>query len=74
MVDRSKFDETDPEAKKAMLRFEEYVQACSLKQYLLDLSKIRLSQLNGSAFCLDMHTSEARQRGKNWQRLYALSA
>ena len=47
---------------------------CGLEANLLELIKVRASQINGCAFCLDMHTKDARAAGETEQRLYALSA
>lgn len=52
----------------------EYLSSCGLEHSLLELVKTRASQLNGCAFCLDMHTQDARAAGETEQRLYALSA
>jgi len=57
-----------------MRTFEEYVRGCGLDPVLLELIKIRASQLNGCAYCLDMHTQDARAHGESEQRLYALCA
>lgn len=56
-----------------MFALDEYVQKSGLEQSLRDLVNIRASQLNGCAFCLDMHSREARLHGESEQRLYALS-
>jgi len=61
-------------AARAMLGLEKYVQACGLEHSLLHLVKTRASQLNGCAYCIDMHTKDARAEGESEQRLYALSA
>ena len=62
-----------------MLDMERYIASCcepggSLERPLLELVKIRISQINGCAFCLDMHTKEARADSETEQRLYGLSA
>jgi AhpD family alkylhydroperoxidase len=62
-----------PRAREAMLGLESYVRASGLPRGLLELVKIRASQLNGCAYCLDMHTKDARAAGEREQRLYALS-
>ena len=61
-------------AMKPMYRLEEYLKKCGLKSSLLDLVKLRASQINGCAFCIDMHTKDARARGESEQRLYLLDA
>ena len=63
-----------PEAYKAMLVIEAYVRGSGLDRSLLELVKTRVSQINGCAHCLDMHTKEARAAGETEQRLYLLPA
>jgi AhpD family alkylhydroperoxidase len=63
-----------PEAMKAVLGVETYIRGCGLEPGLIDLVKMRASQINGCAFCLDMHSHDARQRGETEQRLYLLDA
>jgi len=63
-----------PDGYKAMSGLESYVHQCGLEHPLLELVKTRASQINGCAFCLDMHTKDARAAGETEQRLYALSA
>lgn len=63
-----------PEGLKAMYGLEQYVRSCGLEQSLLELVRTRASQINGCAFCLDMHTKDARAAGETEQRLYTLSA
>lgn len=63
-----------PDAVKAMLDLQSYVDGLGLPANVLELVKIRASQLNGCAYCIDMHTIEARARGETEQRLYALDA
>lgn len=62
-----------PEAMKTMLGLETYVRGCGLERSLIDLVKMRASQINGCAYCLDMHAKEARRHGETEQRLYLLS-
>lgn len=57
-----------------MLGLEAYVDHCGLEPSLLDLIKVRASQINGCAYCIDMHTKDARARGEKEQRLYLLDA
>jgi AhpD family alkylhydroperoxidase len=57
-----------------MYGLEMYVRKCGLEMPLLELIKTRASQLNGCAYCIDMHTKDARAHGETEQRLYALSA
>jgi AhpD family alkylhydroperoxidase len=63
-----------PDAFQAMMTISEYVQECGLEMSLLELVKIRASQINGCAFCLDMHTRDARNAGEREDRLYLLPA
>jgi AhpD family alkylhydroperoxidase len=63
-----------PEAIAAMRSVEAYVRSCGLEHSLLELVKTRASQINGCAFCIDMHTRDARAQGETEQRLYLLSA
>lgn len=63
-----------PEASQAMLGLEEAVAASGLEPVLLELVKMRASQLNGCAYCLDMHSKDARARGEKEQRLHVLAA
>jgi AhpD family alkylhydroperoxidase len=63
-----------PEAMKALVALENYVQESGLDHSLIDLVKTRASQINGCAYCIHMHTSEARARGETEERLYLLDA
>ena len=63
-----------PGARKAMYALAHYTNHCGLEPSLLELIKIRASQLNHCAYCIDMHTIDARALGESEQRLYALSA
>ncbi|MBV1796602.1 carboxymuconolactone decarboxylase family protein [Siccirubricoccus sp. G192] len=63
-----------PAAMKAVLGVEAYIRGCGLEPALIELVKMRASQINGCAFCLDMHSHDARQRGETEQRLYVLDA
>ena len=63
-----------PEAIQAMGGLEQAVRESSLEAALLELVRMRASQLNGCAYCLDMHSKDARARGESEQRLYVLSA
>lgn len=74
MSNRINIQETAPDAYKVMLGFEKYLAASQLKKTHKHLIKIRASQINGCAFCIDMHTKEARHDGETEQRIYALSA
>jgi AhpD family alkylhydroperoxidase len=63
-----------PEAMKAMSNLHAYVGKCGLDHKLLELVKLRASQINGCAWCIDMHTKELRAADEMEQRLYLLSA
>jgi len=62
------------EAYKGMAALESYIQASGLTKTHQELIKIRASQINGCAYCLDMHTKDARKNGETEQRIYTLSA
>ncbi len=62
-----------PGAITAMRPLETYVRSCGLAPALLELVRLRASQINGCAYCIDMHTKDARARGETEQRLYGLS-
>jgi AhpD family alkylhydroperoxidase len=62
------------DAYRAMLGMERYLRECSLDRSLLLLVQLRASQINGCAFCIDMHYKDARAAGESEQRLYALAA
>lgn len=74
MQERIAFKRIAPEGLEAMGHLEAYVRRCGLEPSLLELVKLRASQINGCAYCIDMHTKDARARGETEQRLYALSA
>ncbi len=63
-----------PEAVRAMIGLEEAIAQGGLEPELLELVKLRASQLNGCAYCLDMHSKDARARGESEQRLHVLAA
>ncbi len=63
-----------PEGYDALHRLSETVKASGLEASLLELVKMRASQINGCAYCIDMHSKDARFAGETEQRLYALSA
>lgn len=74
MQPRMDYMKAAPDGNKAMSALENYVRQCGLEHPLLELVKTRASQINGCAFCLDMHTKDARAGGETEQRLYSLSA
>ncbi|WP_210115984.1 carboxymuconolactone decarboxylase family protein [Hymenobacter wooponensis] len=65
---------TEPEAYKAMFGLEKYLSTSKLSAAHKHLIKVRASQLNKCAYCINMHTQEARKDGETEQRLYLLSA
>ncbi|MCC7462848.1 MAG: carboxymuconolactone decarboxylase family protein [Gammaproteobacteria bacterium] len=74
MQQRLDYQRASPDAFKALLNTEAQVHRSGLEASLLELVKTRASQLNGCAWCLDMHTKDARARGETEQRLYLLTA
>jgi AhpD family alkylhydroperoxidase len=74
MSKRVDYSKASPAAFRAMFGLERYVRGCGLEASLLELVKMRASQINGCAFCLDMHSKDARAAGETEQRLYLLSA
>jgi len=64
----------NPKPMQLMLNIESYIANCGLDHKLLHLIKMRASQINGCAYCLDMHSKDARALGETEQRLYALNA
>lgn len=74
MQPRIDFSKVSPDAANAMLGLERYVRNSGLEKRLLELVKVRASLLNGCAYCIDMHTKDARLAGETEQRLYALAA
>ena len=74
MQARFDYQKASPGATRVMLTLSAYVQHSGLEHSLLELVKTRASQINGCAFCLDMHTKDARAAGETEQRLYLLDA
>ena len=74
MEPRLNYPKLTPEPLKVFYGLEAYLRGCGLEHRLLELVKTRVSQVNGCAFCLDMHTQDARAAGETEQRLYTLSA
>ena len=64
----------NPGVVQAMLGLERQIRQAGLDHGLLDLVRMRASQINGCAYCLDMHSKEARANGETEQRLYGLTA
>jgi len=71
---RIEYAQVVPDAIEALRVLEKYVRTCGIEPKALELIKIRASQINGCAYCLDMHTKDARARGETEQRIYALNA
>ena len=74
MEQRMQMNVVNPQGYQAMLGLEQYLHASTIDKKLLELIKIRASQINGCAFCLEMHTTDARKIGETEQRIYLLSA
>jgi AhpD family alkylhydroperoxidase len=74
MERRLNYGKAAPAATRAMYAVQKYVDECGLEHSLMELVKTRASQINGCAYCIDMHTKDARAQGETEQRLYGLSA
>jgi AhpD family alkylhydroperoxidase len=74
MKARLDFRKASPQAEKAMMGLHMFVRNCGLDHSLMELVKLRASQLNGCAHCIDMHTKELRADGESEQKLYLLNA
>ena len=74
MQTRLDYGKAAPGSVQAMYKLQKYVDESGLEHSLLELVKTRVSQMNGCAFCIDMHTKDARAAGETEQRLYGLSA
>lgn len=74
MSQRINYQKIAPKALKGLLEMEKYVHQSGLEKTLIELVKLRASQINGCAYCIDMHTKDARANGETEQRLYGLSA
>lgn len=73
MTSRIDFFKTSPEAVHALMGMENYVNQSSLDKGLLHLVKLRASQINGCAYCVDLHSSDALKAGETERRLHAVS-
>lgn len=73
MQPRIDFYTASPDALKAMIALDTAVSKLPLEKSLIELVKLRASQINGCAFCIDMHTADARKAGETERRLYAVS-
>jgi len=74
MENRINIEKTEPAAIKAMYGLEGYLATTSITKTHKELVKIRASQINGCAFCINMHTKDARKNGETEQRIYLLNA
>lgn len=74
MKKRLNIQEAQPHAFKAMLGLEDYLQKSAISKTHLNLIKTRASQINGCAYCIDMHTKEALKNSESTQRLFLLNA
>ena len=73
MEHRISYSKVLPEGMRLMNALDHYSQTCGLEPALLDLIKLRASQINGCAYCIDMHSKDAHTGGETEQRLYSLS-
>lgn len=73
MTERIDYKKTSPGAFQAMLALEKHAHQAGIEPVLLELVKTRVSQINGCAYCLDMHTKVARAAGETEQRLYLVA-
>ncbi|MBD8873660.1 carboxymuconolactone decarboxylase family protein [Rhodanobacter sp. DHB23] len=71
---RIDFYKASPEAIKAMIALEQRVMKSSLEKPLIELVRLRASQINGCAYCMDMHSADARKAGEDERRLATLGA
>lgn len=74
MKTRIRIDKLEPAGYNAILGLEKFIESTPLTRIHKDLIKIRASQVNGCAFCINMHTKDARKAGETEQRIYALNA
>lgn len=74
METRLNIQETEPQAYKAMYALEAFLAGSQLSKTHKELLKIRASQINGCAFCIDMHTKDALKQGETTQRIFLLNA
>ncbi|MHC2575594.1 carboxymuconolactone decarboxylase family protein [Bradyrhizobium diazoefficiens] len=74
MKPRMNYYQAAPDTLKALIAVDDQIKASGLEQSLIELVKTRASQINGCAFCINMHTEDARKRGETEQRLYLLNA
>jgi AhpD family alkylhydroperoxidase len=73
-MSRQNLAQLAPDAYRALSGVETYLRGCGLEKSVIELVKMRASQINGCAFCLDMHSRDARKAGETEERLYLLNA
>src|SRR5579859_6842627 len=71
---RLDFYKASPKAIKAMMGLEQHINQSALEHSLIELVRLRASQINGCAFCMDMHSADAAKAGEDARRLATLSA
>ncbi len=74
MAPRIDYTKVGSGALRAMYGLEKYLAESSVEKPLRELIKLRASQINGCAYCIDMHWKDARAAGESEQRLYGLAA
>ena len=74
MEQRIQINKVQPDAYEAMYALEKYIQHSNIDKIHRELIKIRASQINGCAFCINMHTKDAMKYGENPQRIFLLDA
>jgi AhpD family alkylhydroperoxidase len=74
MSNRLNMGKADPAAYKAMFELEKYWKTTSISQLHQEMIRTRASQVNGCAYCIDIHTHDARKAGETERRIYALNA
>ena len=74
MKERMDYRKASPQGAQAMGELHAFLRTCGLEHSLLELVKLRASQINGCAFCIYMHTTDLRKRGVDEMKLYLLSA
>jgi AhpD family alkylhydroperoxidase len=74
MEERLSYSKAAPEGAEILRKLESYIRKSDLEPDLLELVRLLASQINGCAYCIDMHTKDARSHGESEQRLYGVSA
>jgi AhpD family alkylhydroperoxidase len=74
MSQRVSYYDITPDGMQIMMDMEKYTKTTTIERKLRELIKIRVSQINGCAYCLNMHTADARKMGETEQRIYCISA